>query len=115
MIEEPADFINASDARVFRELLLLIHGDVNRAMCDIAHAKRVTARMRGLSIRAGIGTAKTPITDLLDVAAASLARCSHIVDLGLDAGILVMRDVDDYREDDPMLNQGAEDFDPWIR
>jgi hypothetical protein len=121
--EEPPDSINASDARVFRELLLQIHGDINRALSDVAHAKRTTARMRELGHRAGIGSPRRPITDMLEVAEVALDRAALLVDLGLDAGIMFMREVSElgadavmrrmYETDGMYSEQAVEDIDPW--
>ena len=94
MIERQTGSINASDARVFREIFLWVSADVDAAGHNVQHARRGMVRVRELARRAGIPAEQTPITDLLDVAATAVARAKRLVNIALDAGILEMRNVD---------------------
>jgi hypothetical protein len=89
------NYINKSDARVFRELLLSVSIDIQTAMSNIEHAKRTCARMAELAARGGIGSQETPITDKLNVATYSMEKAQRLVSLGIDAGVMALRDVSD--------------------
>ena len=85
--------INDSDARVFRELLLLVCADIHEVLSSIKHAKRSCLRGVELEKRAGIFIEQTPIIDLLDVISSAATQALAHVDLGLDAGIMVLREL----------------------
>jgi hypothetical protein len=87
--------MNQSDARVFRELLLSVSVDIHSATSNVEHAKRSCRRLRELAERDGIDSEETPITDALNVAILAMDRALRLVGMGIDAGVLVMRDVSD--------------------
>jgi hypothetical protein len=90
-----SDSTSQSNARVFRELLLSTSIDIQTATSNLEHAKRTCVRMRELAVRGGITSEETPITDALSVAIYSMGKAMRLVNLGIEAGVLVMRDVAD--------------------
>ena len=83
---------NESDARVMRELLLSVCFDLHAARHEVNHAARTMRRVSDLASRMGCSTEETPIADLLDVAALALGKAARMVDLGLDTGVVLLRE-----------------------
>lgn len=87
--------MNQSDARVFRELLLIVSADLHDIHASVRHARRLCLRGLELERRAGVFIKETPMIDLLGVIDSAIDRALALTRLGLDSGILVMREVGD--------------------
>ena len=84
--------ISNPDARVLRELLLVVFSDMHDIRGAVSHAWRSCERGIQLERRAGRVNPETPMLDLLAVIECATTRAIELVDLGLDEGILLMRE-----------------------
>ena len=80
------------DARVMRELLLVMFSDMHDIRGAVNHARRSCERGIQLERRAGRVNQETPMLDLLAVIECATTRAIELVGLGLDEGILLMRE-----------------------